>query len=216
MRLRTTRGPMPKDLPTNFGPYKITPKYKYLGNVISNRGLITPHLSLLKLRSGIMTNKLQKLGNRALDTSTCIEVFGSYIRPILQVPMPALPFSAPSTITNFCTLYLCTLKRCAGVVKNATIPEFLAALNQTHPWDHIHRAYSKANEKLSSIGLSTRPLNTSTPSMIKAFATLSKCDSPPLVPHLTKHLLKIPALTAYPHRNKSKRLNNLSKLPSFA
>jgi hypothetical protein len=69
-----------------------------------NKGLITPHLSLFKLRSGIMTNKLQKLDNRALDTLTCIEVFSSYIRLILQVPMPALPFSPPTTITNFCTL----------------------------------------------------------------------------------------------------------------
>lgn len=161
-------------------------------NVISNRGLITPHLSLLRLRSNIMTSKLQKLGNRALDTSTCIEVFGSYIRPILQVPMPALVFSAPTTITNFCTYYLIALKRCVGVVKNATIPEFLSALNQSHPCDHIQRAYSQANEKLISIGLSTCSLNRSTPSMIKAFANLSNTVSFPNVPDLTKHLLNIP------------------------
>jgi hypothetical protein len=80
--------------------------------------------------------------------------------------MPALAFSAPTTITNYCTFYLCALKRCAGLVKNATIPEFLSAMNQSHPWDHIQRAYSQANEKLISIGLSTHPLNRSTPLMI--------------------------------------------------
>jgi hypothetical protein len=58
-----------------------------------------------------MTTKLQKLGNRFLNTSTCIEVFGSYIKPILQVPMPAVAFSASTIITNYCTFYFCALKR---------------------------------------------------------------------------------------------------------
>jgi hypothetical protein len=30
--------------------------------------------------------------------------------------MPALAFSTSTTITNFCTLYLCALKKYAGVV----------------------------------------------------------------------------------------------------
>jgi hypothetical protein len=34
----------PKDLPTESGLYKTTSEYKYLGNIISNRDFITPHL----------------------------------------------------------------------------------------------------------------------------------------------------------------------------
>ena len=36
--------------------------------------------------------------------------------------MPVLAFTAPITTTNYCIFYLCTLKRCAGVIYNATIP----------------------------------------------------------------------------------------------
>jgi hypothetical protein len=78
------------------------------------------------------------------------------------------------------------------------------------------KSIQQGKRKLLSIGLSTRPLNTSTPLIIKAFAILSKSESFPQVPHLIKQLLNIPATTFYPHRHKPKRLNNLNKIPSFA
>jgi hypothetical protein len=86
-----------------------------------------------------MTLKLKNLCNRAIDTSTCIEVFGCYIRHILHVPMPALAFSASTTNNNYCTFYYGALKRCTGVVKNAPIQKFLSAMNKSHPWDNIQR-----------------------------------------------------------------------------
>jgi hypothetical protein len=60
----------PKNLPTKLGHYKMTTQYSYLKNVISNRGLITLHLYLLKLRSDIMTSKFKKLSNSVL-VRTC-------------------------------------------------------------------------------------------------------------------------------------------------
>ena len=53
-----------------FSPYKTVLCIKYLGNTLDARGNITSHLMALKERFDILTSKLKKMKNNALDTST--------------------------------------------------------------------------------------------------------------------------------------------------
>ncbi len=69
----------------------------------------------------------------ALDASTRLEIFSSYLRPFLLVPMLAIPLASKKAITAFCTLFICIIKMFMGVVRNIIIPKFLGALNVSHP-----------------------------------------------------------------------------------
>lgn len=98
-----------------------------------------------------------------------MEVFSCYLRPLLQVPMAAIPFASETTIAGFYTLFISTMKKCLGVVSNATIPEVLGALNLSHPWDLVDKQYRQNSPRLITLVLSTNTTTESTQVMIEAF-----------------------------------------------
>lgn len=83
-----------------------------------------------------MAAKLMKQ-QQSLDTTTRIEVFTAYLRPLIQVPIALIPFSLNTTINAFCTIYISILKKCLGVVRNVKILELLSTVNISHLWELI-------------------------------------------------------------------------------
>ena len=76
-----------------------------------------------------------------VDMATRLDIFGVYIQPHFTGCLAALPFAPKTTVTAFCTHFMATLKRVAGLPKHTKVKELLIALNNIHPLDRIQNAY---------------------------------------------------------------------------
>ena len=76
-----------------------------------------------------------------VDMATRLNIFGVYIQPHFIGCLTALAFLPKTTVTAFCTHFMATLKKVAGLPKLTKVRELLIVLNMIHPLDRIQNAY---------------------------------------------------------------------------
>ena len=62
--------------------------------------------------------------------ATRLDIFGIYIQPHFTGYLVTLAFAPKTTVTAFCTHFLATVKRVAGLPKHTKVRELLLALNK--------------------------------------------------------------------------------------
>ena len=60
------------------------------------------------------------------------DILGVYIQPYYTGCLATLAFAPKTTVTAFCTHFMATLKKVAGISKHTKVRELLIALNKIH------------------------------------------------------------------------------------
>ena len=126
---------------TSFRLYEVVEEFKYLGMTINSKGVITPALTALKKRTNICMQAIHKLPTDMVDMATRLDIFGVYIQSHFIGCLAALAFAPKTTVAAFCTHFIATLKKVAGLPKHTKVRKLLIALNKIHPLDRIQNAY---------------------------------------------------------------------------
>ena len=69
MQVLCQRGKPPQNK-TSFRPYEVVDEFKYFGNTINNKSVITPALKALKKRTNICIHVIHKLPQNMIDMAT--------------------------------------------------------------------------------------------------------------------------------------------------
>jgi len=72
-----------------------------------------------------------------IDMATWLDIFGVYIQPHFTGYLAALDFVPKTTMTAFCTHFIASLKKVAGLTKHTKVRELLLAFDKIHPLDRI-------------------------------------------------------------------------------
>ena len=137
MQILPQKGKPPKNR-ASFRLYEVVEEFKYLGTTINSRGVITPALKALKKRTNFCMQAIHKLPT---DMATKLDIVGVYIQSHFIGCLTALAFALKTTVAAFCTHFMATLKKVAGLTKHTKVRELLIALNKIHPLDRIQNAY---------------------------------------------------------------------------
>ena len=125
---------------TSFRPYEAVEEFKYLGTTINSRSVITPALQALKKRTNLCMHTIHKLFPNMVDMATRLDIFGVYIQPHFIGCLATLAFAPKTTVTAFCTHFMATLKKVAGLPNHTKVRKLLIAINKIHPFDEIHKS----------------------------------------------------------------------------
>ena len=104
--------------------------YIYLRTTIKNRGVINQSLKTHKKRTSLCMHTIHKLPQNMVNMATRLDIFGIYIQPHFTGYLATLAFAPKTTVTAFCTHFLATVKRVAGLPKHFKVRELLLALNK--------------------------------------------------------------------------------------
>ena len=171
-------------------------------------------MKALRKSTDICMQAIYRLPPKLIDIATRLNIFGVYVQPHFIGCFAALAFAPKTTLTEFCTHFMSTLKKVAGFLKHATFREFLIALNKIHPLDRIQNVYKSIYTKLEEWKLIDEQ---------QIFAERVEEAFHLLFPNqeiieeatntYTKYIFRLEANAVFPFEAQDKRINNIPQLP---